>query len=99
MRYPEETGWRWWAKVGAILVAAVLATGLIVFGALRFLDQAQREHDRVECIRVQVQHQASGNAAMAAAVLDPERTPEQRTAAVAAWRDDQARSADAIGRC
>jgi hypothetical protein len=94
-----DAGWRWWLKVGSILLTSVLAAGLIVFGAVRFLDQAQREHDRVECIRALVQRQAKGTADMAAVVLDVRLSVEQRRAAVVGWSEQQRSLADQIGGC
>lgn len=88
-----------WVVLGVVVLASLTALGLITFGALRFLDQAQREHDRVECIRVQVQTQARGNAVMATMVLDATRTQAERAAAVAGWAQDQGRVVDQLGRC
>jgi hypothetical protein len=96
---PWDAGWRWWIRLGVIVLGSLAAAALITFGALRFLDQAQREHDRVECLRVQVQHQAGSNAGMARAVLDPKLAVDQRRAAVMTWSDEQGRIADLIGRC
>lgn len=92
-------GWRYWATLILLVLASVAATGMILFGAVRFLDQADREHQRVECIRVQVQVQARANADMAAVVLDQARSASDRAGAVAGWRDEQARVAERIGRC
>lgn len=91
--------WRWWVKLSAVALSAVAAALLILFGALRFLDQAQRQHDQVECIRLGVKSQAEGNARMGAVVLDPRATQPQRQAAFVAWSQEQGRIAARIGLC
>lgn len=85
--------------LGLVLLLTVAATVLILIGAARFLDQAQREHDRVACIQSGVRDQAQGSAAMASAVLDARLTVDQRRAAVASWSRDQSTIATRIGRC
>lgn len=103
--YPEigpeasRTDWHWWARLGVVLVAAIAAVLLILVGAARFLDQAQREHDRVECVRAQVQAQARGTVVMASAVLDLTLSVDQRRAAVVSWAQEQGGVAERIGRC
>lgn len=91
--------WRWWIKLGGVVLASVAAVALILAGAVRFLDQAQRQHDQVECIRLEVKGQAEGNAKMGAVVLNPRNTQSDRQAAFVAWSQEQAHIADRIGRC
>jgi uncharacterized protein YggE len=86
-------------KLGAVVLASLAAMLLILAGATRFLNQAQQQHDQVECIRVRVEEQARGNATMAAIVLDVTKTQTQRAQAVADWASDQSRLADLIGEC
>ncbi len=92
-------GWRWWVKLGIVTLASFAACGLIVFGAVRFLDQAQRQHDQVECIRAELQSQVKGNASMASAVLNPAVSQTDKVLALENWRDQQADSADRVERC
>lgn len=89
--YRQGGGRRWWwVKFAAVLLASVSATGLILFGAVRFLDQAQRERDEVECVRSVVRDQAVGTQRMAAGVLDVAATIDARRAALRRWVDEQA---------
>lgn len=98
-RGDPPVGWRWWAKLGVVLATATAAVLLILVGAARFLDQAQREHDRVACLQAQVREQAQGTAAMASAVLDLSLSADQRRRAVATWSRAQAGIAQRIGAC
>lgn len=98
-REVSRAGRRWWLKLGGVVLASVAAVLLILVGAVRFLEAAERQRDQVECVREQVQHQARGNADMAAAVLD-ERIPiADRQRALRTWADDQADVASAAERC
>jgi len=90
---------RRWPALILVVVGSLAASALIVFGAVRFLDQAQRQADQVECIRAGVQQQAQDNAVMASVVLDAGRPIAERADAVATWRDAQQGVADRIGRC
>lgn len=90
---------RRWPALLMVVLGSLLASVLIVVGAVRFLDQAQRQADQVECIRVGVQQQAQDNAVMASVVLDAGRPVADRANAVATWRDAQQGVADRIGRC
>ena len=94
-----RSDWRWWVKLGLVVLASLAAVLLILAGAVRFLDQAEQERARVECVRAQVQAQAQGNAAMAAAVLDAARPQADRAQAFRAWADGQSAVAERIGRC
>lgn len=95
----RRQGWRWWVRLGMVLAASVAAVLLILAGALRFLDQAQREHDRVECLIGQVRHQAQTGADMGSVVLNPANTLAMRQAAFVDWAAEQGHIADRIGRC
>lgn len=79
--------------------ASIIAVALILFGAVRFLDQAQREHERVGCLQVQVRAQAHGNAIMASAVLDTARPQAERAKAFNDWAGSQASIAQRIEEC
>lgn len=94
-----DEGWGWWVKVVLVSATTLAATGLITFGAYRYLTLAAHQRDRVECLQVQMRAEAEGTARMAQAVLDPRLQVEQRRAAVAAWSDEQGRVAERIGRC
>lgn len=94
-----DEDWRWWAKLVLVALGAVASAGLILFGAVRFLDQADRQSARVECIRALVQRQAQAAVGMAEAVLDLRLSVDQRRAAVVSWSEDQDRIAKLIERC
>lgn len=94
-----QDGWRWWVKLAAVTLASLGAAAVITFGAWRYLVLADQQRDQVECIRAQVQAQASSTSGMASAVLDLRLSVEQRRAAVVTWSEQQARVAEAIGRC
>lgn len=98
-RTNDGSDWRWWTKLGIVVLSSVAAVLLILAGTVRFLDQAQREHDRAECLRSAVQQQAGSNADMASVVLDARLPQPERAEAFRKWGVDQARVADQIGRC
>lgn len=92
-------GWRWWVRLGVVLTVSVAAVLMILLGAVRFLNQAQQEHDRAECLRAQLQAEAQGNARMGAVVLNPRNDQPTRQAAFVKWSEEQGQIADRIGRC
>lgn len=94
-----RSGWRWWATIGLVVLTSLLATGLIVFGAVRFLDQAERQRDEVECLRLVVSDQARSTQVMAEAVLDLRRSADERRAALQLWVDDQGRFVSRLEGC
>lgn len=97
--FPYRQDRRWLLKLGLVLLSSIAAVGLIVFGAARFLDQAQDQRDQVECIRREIRAQAQGSALMGQVVLNPQNDQATRQAAFVTWAGEQGRIADRIAAC